>query len=99
MGRGTGGDDIKNAHPNLIIYRKMEGVINKMLSAEDGVPIKTVKSFLSKIPSVFTGQDIIAWILRHIEVADLGKICSSKIEHRAAKMLPCPWFRKEVDVF
>uniref|UniRef100_A0A914C0S1 Regulator of G-protein signaling 7 n=1 Tax=Acrobeloides nanus TaxID=290746 RepID=A0A914C0S1_9BILA len=72
MGRGTGGDDIKNAHPNLIIYRKMEGVINKMLSAEDGVPIKTVKSFLSKIPSVFTGQDIIAWILRHIEVADLG---------------------------
>uniref|UniRef100_A0AC34F3K1 Regulator of G-protein signaling 7 n=1 Tax=Panagrolaimus sp. ES5 TaxID=591445 RepID=A0AC34F3K1_9BILA len=43
-----------------------------MLNNEDGVPIKTVKSFLSKIPSVFTGSDIVAWILRNVEVADLG---------------------------
>lgn len=52
-----------------------------MLSAEDGVPIKTVKSFLSKfvyiggmtlnwvpinfrIPSVFTGQDLVNWLLQ-----------------------------------
>lgn len=71
-------EESKNAHPNLIVYRRMEAVINQMLSAEDGVPIKTVKSFLSKIPSVFTGQDIIAWILKHIEVSDLSKAENSK---------------------
>jgi regulator of G-protein signaling len=43
-------------HPNQIVYRKMEMLIKQMLNNEDGVPIKTVKSFLSKIPSVFTGQ-------------------------------------------
>uniref|UniRef100_A0A7E4VFZ4 Regulator of G-protein signaling 7 n=1 Tax=Panagrellus redivivus TaxID=6233 RepID=A0A7E4VFZ4_PANRE len=59
-------------HPNQIVYRKMESLINQMLNNDDGVPIKTVKSFLSKIPSVFTGQDIVAWILRNVEVADLG---------------------------
>jgi regulator of G-protein signaling len=60
-------------HPNQIIYRKMEALIKQMLSPEDGVPIKTVKSFLSKIPSVFTGQDIVAWILRNVDVVDLGE--------------------------
>jgi regulator of G-protein signaling len=60
-------------HPNQIVYRKMEALIKQMLNNEDGVPIKTVKSFLSKIPSVFTGQDIIAWILRNVDVVDLGE--------------------------
>ncbi|KAI6174582.1 Regulator of G protein signaling domain protein [Aphelenchoides bicaudatus] len=59
-------------HPNQIVYRKMETLIKQMLDPENGVPIKTVKSFLSKIPSVFTGQDIIAWILRNVDVVDLG---------------------------
>uniref|UniRef100_A0AC34QKD1 Regulator of G-protein signaling egl-10 n=1 Tax=Panagrolaimus sp. JU765 TaxID=591449 RepID=A0AC34QKD1_9BILA len=69
--RGNSSDE-KMVHPNHIVYRKMENLINQMLNNEDGVPIKTVKSFLSKIPSVFTGQDIVAWILRNVEVADLG---------------------------
>ncbi|CAD5210764.1 unnamed protein product [Bursaphelenchus okinawaensis] len=59
-------------HPNHIIYRKMEGLIKQMLDPEAGVPIKTVKSFLSKIPSVFTGMDTIAWILRSADVADIA---------------------------
>ncbi|KAI6195747.1 hypothetical protein M3Y94_01024000 [Aphelenchoides besseyi] len=59
-------------HPNHIIYRKIEQLVKRMLSSEDGVPIKTVKSFLSKIPSVFTGQEIVAWILRNVDVVDLG---------------------------
>lgn len=62
-------------HPNQIVYRKMETLIKQMLDPDEGVPIKTVKSFLSKIPSVFTGQDIIAWILRNVDVVDLGKFC------------------------
>ncbi|KAH7693182.1 regulator of G-protein signaling 7 [Aphelenchoides avenae] len=58
-------------HPNHVVYRKMESLINEMLNSEDGIPIKTVKSFLSKIPSVFTGQDLINWILKHVDVCDI----------------------------
>lgn len=62
-----------SVHPNNIIYRKMEALLKQMLEAETGVPIKTVKSFLSKIPSVFTGMDTINWIMRSVDVADMGK--------------------------
>uniref|UniRef100_A0A1I7WQB4 Regulator of G-protein signaling 7 n=1 Tax=Heterorhabditis bacteriophora TaxID=37862 RepID=A0A1I7WQB4_HETBA len=51
---------------------RMESLVNHMLDAENGVPIKTVKSFLSKVPSVFTGQDLIAWIMKSLEMSDLS---------------------------
>ena len=35
-----------------------------------GVPIRTVKSFMSKIPSVFTGTDLIQWMLKNLDVED-----------------------------
>lgn len=43
-----------------------------MLEESDGVPVKTVKSFLSKIPSVFTGTDIVQWIQKTISTDDLS---------------------------
>nr|CAD2170958.1 unnamed protein product [Meloidogyne enterolobii] len=60
----------KHPHPNMLIYRKMEKLINQMLHSEDGIKIKTVKSFLSKIVSVFSGQDLIVWLIAHIDVFD-----------------------------
>ena len=36
-------------HPNHMVYQKMETLVQQMLDAEAGVPIKTVKSFLSKV--------------------------------------------------
>ena len=33
----------------------MESIVEKMMDETNGVPVKTVKSFISKIPSVFTG--------------------------------------------
>ncbi|KAJ8706637.1 hypothetical protein PYW07_012715 [Mythimna separata] len=51
--------------PNYLVYKKMEALIEKMQDETTGVPVKTVKSFMTKIPSVFTGQDIVAWITRH----------------------------------
>lgn len=33
----------------------MEAIIEKMQDENTGVPVRTVKSFMSKIPSVFTG--------------------------------------------
>ncbi|VDO42015.1 unnamed protein product [Haemonchus placei] len=62
----------KLVHPNHMVYQKMEALVNHMLDAESGVPIKTVKSFLSKVPSVFTGQDLIAWIMKSLDMSDLS---------------------------
>jgi hypothetical protein len=56
--------------PNKIVYKKIESMIEKMQDDSSGVPIKTVKSFMSKIPSVFTGTDLIQWMLKKIDVED-----------------------------
>ena len=57
--------------PNKIVYRKIESIIEMMQNTDTtGVPIRTVKSFMSKIPSVFTGADLIQWILKRIDVED-----------------------------
>ncbi|MGH0128121.1 UNVERIFIED_CONTAM: hypothetical protein FKN15_011171 [Acipenser sinensis] len=37
-----------------------------------GVPIRTVKSFLSKIPSVVTGADIVQWLMKNLIIEDPG---------------------------
>lgn len=34
----------------------MEDIIARMQDEKNGIPIRTVKSFLSKIPSVFSGE-------------------------------------------
>ncbi|KAG8185885.1 hypothetical protein JTE90_028888 [Oedothorax gibbosus] len=65
-GQGSGGDD----NPNQIVYRKMERIVEKMQDEQHGVPVKTVKSFMSKIPSVFTGSDLILWMMKHLDVED-----------------------------
>ena len=44
-----------------------------MQDENTGLPIKSVKSFMSKIPSVFTGVDLIQWILRTLDVDDGGR--------------------------
>lgn len=56
--------------PNKIVYKKMEIIIEKMQEDQAGVPIRTVKSFMSKIPSVFTGSDLIQWMLKKLDVED-----------------------------
>ena len=56
--------------PNKIVYKKIESIIEKMQDEVAGVPIKTVKSFMSKIPSVFTGVDLIQWIMKNLDVED-----------------------------
>jgi len=47
------------------LYRKMEAVIKKMQDPLKGVPIKTVSTFMYKIPSVFSGSDCVSWIQSH----------------------------------
>ncbi|XP_023783693.1 regulator of G-protein signaling 6-like [Cyanistes caeruleus] len=48
--------DPEESSPNMIVYRKIEDIVTRMQDDKTGgVPIRTVKSFLSKIPSVVTG--------------------------------------------
>ncbi|CAF1400635.1 unnamed protein product [Rotaria sp. Silwood1] len=56
--------------PNLHTYRKTESLLERMQDENNGLPIKSVKSFMSKIPSVFTGGDLIQWILKTLDVDD-----------------------------
>ncbi|XP_022907745.1 regulator of G-protein signaling 7 [Onthophagus taurus] len=56
--------------PNILLYKKMEKMVEKMQDEVTGVPVRTVKSFMSKIPSVFTGSDLIMWMLKNLDVDD-----------------------------
>uniref|UniRef100_A0A674EI13 Regulator of G protein signaling 7 n=1 Tax=Salmo trutta TaxID=8032 RepID=A0A674EI13_SALTR len=41
-----------------------------MQDEKNGIPIRTVKSFLSKIPSVFSGSDIVQWMIKNLNIED-----------------------------
>nr|XP_032528415.1 regulator of G-protein signaling 7-like [Danaus plexippus plexippus] len=56
--------------PNYLVYKKMEAIIEKMQDETSGVPVRTVKSFMTKIPSVFTGADLVAWLTRHLNLEE-----------------------------
>lgn len=57
----------------MLIHEQMEAVVERMQDEANGVPVRTVKSFRSKIPSVFTGTDLINWMLRNLEVDDVAE--------------------------
>ncbi|XP_041451455.1 regulator of G-protein signaling 7 [Drosophila obscura] len=57
--------------PNILVYKKMETIIEKMQAEATGVAVRTVKAFMSKVPSVFTGADLVAWILKNFDVEDV----------------------------
>ena len=60
-------------NPNMVVFVKMEGILERMQEEKSGVTIRTVKSFMSKIPSVFTGQDLIAWLLANMDFSDVSE--------------------------
>ena len=39
-----------------------------MRDPESGVPLKAVKSFLSRIPDVFTGEDLVTWLRKTYDI-------------------------------
>ena len=56
--------------PKTILYKKMESILAKMQDSGTGVSIKTVKSILTKIPDVFSGEDMVMWLGTNLEVSD-----------------------------
>ncbi|KAK6182564.1 hypothetical protein SNE40_010218 [Patella caerulea] len=64
------GQQSHEENPNILVYKKMETIVERMQDEHTGVPVRTVKSFMSKVPSVFTGQDLITWMMRNLDVED-----------------------------
>nr|XP_061824933.1 regulator of G-protein signaling 6-like isoform X5 [Nerophis lumbriciformis] len=57
--------------PNMIVYRKIEDIVTRIQDEKaGGVAIRTVKSFLSKIPSVASGVDIVQWLMKNLSIED-----------------------------
>ncbi|XP_015428717.1 PREDICTED: regulator of G-protein signaling 7 [Dufourea novaeangliae] len=56
--------------PNYLVFQKMEAIVEKMSDEVTGVPVKTVKSFMTKTPSVFTGTDLISWMMKTMIIDD-----------------------------
>lgn len=48
----------------------MENLLARMQHSQHGVPIRNVKTFISKIPSVFSGIDLISWMLKNLDADD-----------------------------
>jgi len=59
--------------PNMRVYRRMEDLVMRMQDPKSGVPIKNVKSFITKIPSVFTGQELMNWLMLSLGVEDAAE--------------------------
>ena len=47
-----------------------------MQDEKKGVQIRTVKTFMTKIPSVFTGTDLINWLLTNLDLSDCQEALS-----------------------
>ncbi|XP_034153399.1 regulator of G-protein signaling 6 isoform X7 [Esox lucius] len=76
---GVGTTDPEEDSPNMIVNRKIEDIIMRMQDEKaGGVAIRTVKSFLSKIPSVVSGDklcvcvgaDIVQWLMKNLSIED-----------------------------
>uniref|UniRef100_A0A671WX65 Regulator of G protein signaling 6 n=1 Tax=Sparus aurata TaxID=8175 RepID=A0A671WX65_SPAAU len=48
----------------------IEDIVTLIQDEEEGVPIRTVKSFMTKIPSVVTGTDIVQWLMKNLAIED-----------------------------
>lgn len=59
--------------PNDYIWRKIESLIERMMSEEDGIPVRNVKSLMSTIPSTFTGSDVVHWLMQHVGASDVSE--------------------------
>ncbi|XP_056282344.1 regulator of G-protein signaling 6-like isoform X7 [Pseudoliparis swirei] len=69
--QGVATTDSEEDSPNMIVYRKIEDIVTRIQDEKaGGVAIRTVKSFLSKIPSVVSGADIVQWLIKNLSIED-----------------------------
>ncbi|KAL5109747.1 Regulator of G-protein signaling egl-10 [Taenia crassiceps] len=59
--------------PNEYLWRRLEALVECMVSEDQGIPIRNVKNFMSVIPSVFSGSDIVLWFMVHAGADDVAE--------------------------
>ena len=57
----------------MVVFHKLEKILEKIQDEKTGVPIRTVKTFMTKIPSVFTGTDLITWLMTNMEFSEINE--------------------------
>lgn len=57
---------------------QMEAIVDRMQDESTGVPVRTVKSFMSKVPSVFTGKLKNKSCTKYLYVSYVYGICFGK---------------------
>ena len=60
----------KPIYPHNMVYQKIENLIKTMQHNDDGVSVKSQKLFLTTITNAFTGQDLIEWMKKHLEIEE-----------------------------
>jgi len=50
------------------VFLQIEAIVELMQDAHNGIPVRTVKSFISKIPSVFTGNSLLGLVGLYISI-------------------------------
>uniref|UniRef100_A0A182QRC7 RGS domain-containing protein n=1 Tax=Anopheles farauti TaxID=69004 RepID=A0A182QRC7_9DIPT len=48
----------------------MESLVREMQDAENGVPVRSQKLFLTSIPSAFMGYDLIEWLMERLSIEE-----------------------------
>uniref|UniRef100_A0A3P8SGM7 Regulator of G protein signaling 6 n=1 Tax=Amphiprion percula TaxID=161767 RepID=A0A3P8SGM7_AMPPE len=61
---------IRIAPPESEVRQSIEDIVTRIQDETEGVPIRTVKSFMTKIPSVVTGTDIVQWLIKDLSIED-----------------------------
>lgn len=51
-------------------FDKMEGLVREMQDADNGVPVRSQKIFLTSIPSAFMGYDLIEWLMDRLSIEE-----------------------------
>ncbi|KAK9513062.1 hypothetical protein O3M35_001338 [Rhynocoris fuscipes] len=59
--------------PRPFAFHKMEALVKQMQDPETGVPVRSQKLFLTSIPSVFIGYDLIEWLMEHLNIDESGE--------------------------
>ncbi|XP_076366726.1 regulator of G-protein signaling 6-like isoform X4 [Tachypleus tridentatus] len=63
----------KQGVPREIIFSKIERLVREMQHPMTGVPVRSQKLFLTYIPSVFMGFDLVDWLMSRLNIKHLAE--------------------------
>ncbi|KAI0984490.1 hypothetical protein GJ496_009284, partial [Pomphorhynchus laevis] len=62
---------LSSVFSRTLLYRKIESIVYAMLDPVTGVPLRKYKQLLTTVPSAFTGEDLIDWLMAKLSITEL----------------------------